>query len=133
MDYHIGQSHWVDLTKRDDVRVNTMLSKSHRRAAVSDFSISRMLIIMGVILKNRITIVFKKLAIIFFLFLKNYTGLAATGNSEICITLTVSTGGSVLGPLPFFISMNDLPAFTKNTTFLYADDTTISYIGSNID
>lgn len=70
MDYHIGQSHWVDLTKRDDVRVNTMLSKSHRRAAVSDFSISRMLIIMGVILKNRITIVLKKLAIIFFLVFK---------------------------------------------------------------
>jgi len=38
IDSQIGQSYWVDMNKRDDVKVNNMLSKSHRRAATVKLS-----------------------------------------------------------------------------------------------
>lgn len=35
IDSNIGQSYWVDMSARNDVTTNNMLSQSHRRAAVS--------------------------------------------------------------------------------------------------
>ncbi|XP_046686012.1 plexin domain-containing protein 2-like isoform X1 [Homalodisca vitripennis] len=38
IDHNIGQAYWVDMTKRDDVKINNMLSRSHRRAATVKLS-----------------------------------------------------------------------------------------------
>lgn len=33
----IGHEYWVNMTNRPDVKINQLLSKSHRRASVSKF------------------------------------------------------------------------------------------------
>lgn len=38
VDSNISQSYWVDMNRRDDVKINHMLSKSHRRAATVKLS-----------------------------------------------------------------------------------------------
>lgn len=38
VDSNVSQSYWVDMNSRDDVRINHMLSKSHRRAATVKLS-----------------------------------------------------------------------------------------------
>ena len=35
VDEAVGKSYWIDLDKHEDIQINQMLSKSHRRAAVS--------------------------------------------------------------------------------------------------
>ena len=40
--------------------------------------------------------------------------------------------GSILGPLPFLLYVNDMPQAVNSELLLYVDDTCLIYIGKNI-
>ena len=63
---------------------------------------------------------------------KQYVFLNGHSSSLLNIDIGVPQG-SILGPLLFFIYINDLPDASSLITFLFADDTTLLYSHENID